>query len=118
MGNTCVCRFYHLFLAVLQQLDSATIQQAVSSEQGELRTAIEEAASQMGFSIKNIYVMDGSKHSTKANAYFTGFGMKKRVVLFDTLIEQLTTDEIVAVLTHELGALQASRHHKEHHYEY
>ena len=77
-------------------------------EQGELRTAIETAASQMGFSIKNIYVMDGSKHSTKANAYFTGFGAKKRIVLFDTLIEQLNTDEIVAVLTHELG------HYKHH----
>ena len=77
-------------------------------EQGELRTAIETAASQMGFSIKNIYVMDGSKHSTKANAYFTGFSAKKRIVLFDTLIEQLNTDEIVAVLTHELG------HYKHH----
>ena len=77
-------------------------------ENGPLRTAIEEAAGKMGFSIKNIYVIDGSKHSTKANAYFTGFGMKKRVVLYDTLIEQLTTEEIVAVLSHELG------HYKHH----
>ncbi len=72
-------------------------------EKGQLRTAIEAAANEMGFSIKNIYVMDGSKHSSKANAYFTGFGLKKRVVLYDTLIEQLTTEEIVAVLSHELG---------------
>ncbi len=72
-------------------------------EEGELRTAIENAAHEMGFSIKNIYVINGSKHSTKANAYFTGFGVKKRVVLYDTLIEQLTTQEIVAVLAHELG---------------
>ena len=77
-------------------------------EKGPLRTAIEEAAMHMGFSIKNIYVIDGSKHSTKANAYFTGFGMKKRVVLYDTLIEQLSTQEIVAVLSHELGHY---RHH-------
>lgn len=77
-------------------------------EKGSLRTAIEEAAGKLGFSIKNIYVIDGSKHSTKANAYFTGFGMKKRVVLYDTLIEQLTTEEIVAVLSHELG------HYKHH----
>ena len=77
-------------------------------EDGELRTAIESAATAMGFSIKNIYVINGSKHSTKANAYFTGFGMKKRVVLYDTLIEQLTTGEIVAVLAHELGH---SKHH-------
>ena len=77
-------------------------------EKGPLRTAIEDAAMRMGFSIKNIYVIDGSKHSTKANAYFTGFGMKKRVVLYDTLIEQLSTQEIVAVLSHELGHY---RHH-------
>jgi len=77
-------------------------------EKGTLRTSIEEAAGKMGFSIKNIYVIDGSKHSTKANAYFTGFGLKKRVVLYDTLIEQLTTEEIVAVLSHELG-------HNKHH---
>lgn len=72
-------------------------------KRGELRSAIENVASEMGFSIKDIYVIDGSKHSTKANAYFTGFGAKKRVVLYDTLIEQLTTEEIVAVLSHELG---------------
>lgn len=72
-------------------------------KRGELRSTIENVASEMGFSIKDIYVIDGSKHSTKANAYFTGFGAKKRVVLYDTLIEQLTTDEIVAVLSHELG---------------
>ena len=77
-------------------------------EEGELRSAIEDTATAMGFSVKNIYVIDGSKHSTKANAYFTGFGMKKRVVLYDTLIEQLSTQEIVAVLAHELGH---SRHY-------
>ena len=53
-------------------------------------------------------MIDGSKHSTKANAYFTGFGPKKRIVLYDTLIEQLTTQEVVAVLAHEVGHY---RHH-------
>jgi STE24 endopeptidase len=72
-------------------------------EEGELRSAIEKFAKQAGFSLKNIYVMDASKRSTKANAYFTGFGAKKRIVLYDTLINDLSTDEIVAVLAHEIG---------------
>ena len=72
-------------------------------EEGELRDAIEAFALKAGFELKNVYVMDGSKRSTKANAYFTGFGKKKRIVLFDTLIKDLTTDEIVAVLAHEVG---------------
>ncbi len=70
---------------------------------GELRDAIESAARKAGFAMKDIYVIDGSKHSTKANAYFTGFGAKRRIVLYDTLMDQLTTDEIVAVLAHEMG---------------
>ena len=70
---------------------------------GELRSAIETFAQQVDFKLDNIYVIDGSKRSSKANAYFTGFGAKKRVVLYDTLMEQLTTEEIVAVLAHEIG---------------
>lgn len=72
-------------------------------EEGELRDAIENFATNAGFEINNIYVMDASKRSTKANAYFTGFGAKKRIVLFDTLINDLETEEIVAVLAHEIG---------------
>ncbi len=72
-------------------------------EEGDLRSAIEAFSQKAGFNLKNIYVMDGSKRSTKANAYFTGFGKKKRVVLFDTLIEQLSVEEVVAVLAHEVG---------------
>ncbi len=72
-------------------------------EEGELRTAIEAFANKSGFQLKNIYMIDGSKRSTKANAYFTGLGPKKRIVLYDTLTEQMTTDEIVAVLAHEIG---------------
>lgn len=72
-------------------------------EEGELRTAIENFAEKAGFTLTNIYVIDGSKRSTKANAYFSGLGNKKRIVLFDTLIEDLSTEEIVAVLAHEIG---------------
>ena len=78
-------------------------------EDGELRGAIEAFSREAGFSIKNIYVMDASKRSSKANAYFTGFGAKKRIVLFDTLINDLSTSEIVAVLAHEIG------HYKKRH---
>jgi STE24 endopeptidase len=70
---------------------------------GELRDEIEKFAQKAGFTLNNIFVMDGSKRSTKANAYFSGLGSKKRIVLFDTLIEELTTQEIVAVLAHEIG---------------
>lgn len=72
-------------------------------ESGELRIAIEAFAQKAGFALKNIYVIDGSKRSTKANAYFTGLGPKKRIVLYDTLVQDLSIPEIVAVLAHEIG---------------
>jgi STE24 endopeptidase len=72
-------------------------------EAGHLREKIEEFAIKTGFKIRNIYVIDGSKRSTKANAYFSGFGPKKRIVLFDTLLNELTEEQIVAVLAHEIG---------------
>jgi STE24 endopeptidase len=72
-------------------------------EAGSLRDKIEEFAGKTGFILRNIYVIDGSKRSTKANAYFSGFGPKKRIVLFDTLLKELSEDEIVAVLAHEIG---------------
>lgn len=77
--------------------------------EGELKSAIEDFANKVGFKLDNIYVIDGSKRSTKANAYFTGLGAKKRIVLYDTLINDLTTGELVAVLAHEIG------HYKKHH---
>jgi STE24 endopeptidase len=70
---------------------------------GELRDAIEKFADKAGFKLKNIFIIDGSKRSTKANAYFSGLGPKKRIVLYDTLMDKMTTDEIVAVLAHEIG---------------
>ncbi len=72
-------------------------------EDGDLKTAIENFASKVGFKLDNIFVIDGSKRSTKANAYFSGFGSQKRITLYDTLINDLETDEIVAVLAHEVG---------------
>jgi len=77
--------------------------------EGELKSAIEDFSAKVGFKLDNIYVIDGSKRSTKANAYFTGFGAKKRIVLYDTLISDMTTNELVAVLAHEIG------HYKKHH---
>lgn len=72
-------------------------------EDGELKNAINEFCTKVGFKLKNVFVIDGSKRSTKANAYFTGLGSKKRIVLYDTLINDLSTEEIVAVLAHEVG---------------
>ena len=72
-------------------------------EEGDLKSAIENYASKVGFKINNIFVIDGSKRSTKANAYFSGFGSQKRITLYDTLINDLDNDEIVAVLAHEVG---------------
>lgn len=72
-------------------------------EDGELREAISSYANSVAFPIKNIYVMDGSKRSAKANAYFSGIGPKKSIVLFDTLIEKHTTSELVSILAHEVG---------------
>lgn len=72
-------------------------------EEGSLKSKIENYASKVGFELKNIFVIDGSKRSTKANAYFSGFGNEKRVTLYDTLIKDLDEEEIVAVLAHEVG---------------
>ncbi|MFO7798437.1 MAG: M48 family metallopeptidase [Rhodohalobacter sp.] len=72
-------------------------------EEGELRQAIEEYAESVNFPLQGVYVMDGSKRSSKSNAFFTGFGKNKRIALFDTLIEKHTTEELVAVLAHEIG---------------
>jgi STE24 endopeptidase len=72
-------------------------------EDGSLRNAIETFCAKASFPLDNVYVIDGSKRSNRANAYFTGFGKRKRIVIYDTLREQLSEDEIVAVLAHEIG---------------
>ena len=72
-------------------------------EEGELKIAIDNYASKIGYPIKNIYVIDGSKRSTKANAFFSGIGPRKTIALYDTLIEKCTTEELLAILAHEIG---------------
>lgn len=72
-------------------------------EEGELREAIFAFAKTVEFSLQNVFVMDGSKRSSKSNAFFTGFGKNKRIALFDTLIEKQTVPELVGVLAHEIG---------------
>jgi len=72
-------------------------------EDGELKSAILNYAGSINFPIENVYVMDGSRRSSKSNAFFTGFGRHRRIVLFDTLIKQHTVGELLAVLAHEMG---------------
>ncbi len=71
--------------------------------EGSLRDKIEEFAGKAGFKLRNIYFIDGSRRSTKSNAYFSGFGKKKRIVLYDTLLKEFSEQEIVAILAHEIG---------------
>jgi STE24 endopeptidase len=78
-------------------------------EEGALRDRITGYADTVGFALKDVYVIDGSRRSSKANAFFTGFGKNRRIALYDTLIERHKTDELVAVLAHEIG------HYKRHH---
>ncbi len=72
-------------------------------EEGELKQEIGEMARKTDFQLDDVFVIDGSKRSSKSNAYFAGLGRKKRIVLFDTLINDLKNNEIVAVLCHEIG---------------
>ncbi len=72
-------------------------------EPGELREAILSYARSINFPVKNVFVLDGSRRSSRGNAFFTGFGRNKRIALFDTLIAQHTVPEMVAVLAHEIG---------------
>jgi STE24 endopeptidase len=78
-------------------------------EEGELKTAILDYARRVGYPVGSLFVMDGSKRSSKGNAFFAGFGRNKRIALFDTLIAQHTTEELVAILAHEIG------HYKKRH---
>ncbi|VXD14639.1 M48 family metallopeptidase [Marinoscillum sp. 108] len=72
-------------------------------EEGSLKESIQAYSEQVKFPLKSIFVMDGSKRSSKGNAFFSGLGKKKKVVLFDTLIAQHTTEELTAVFAHEVG---------------
>ena len=78
-------------------------------EDGDLRESIFSYADSVDFPVNEVYVMDGSRRSNKANAFFTGFGANRRIVLFDTLVEELSVDELLTVVAHEMG------HYKLHH---
>ena len=72
-------------------------------ENGDLRSKIEAYSKKVGYSLKNIFVIDGSKRSSKANAFFSGLGPRKTIALYDTLIEKHSDEELVSVLAHEVG---------------
>lgn len=106
----CVYFVFSLGISIIYPIFIAPIfNKFTPLEDGELKTRLEELLKKCGFKSSGLFVMDASRRSGHSNAYFTGFGKSKRVVLYDTLIEQLTTDEIEAVLGHELG------HYKHHH---
>lgn len=102
-----------LFILVMQFLAPAIIMPLFNTftplEDGELKTAVNEYARRQHFALQGIYTMDGSKRSTRANAFFTGFGRFRRIVFFDTLLKQVSTSELVAILAHEMG------HYKKRH---
>jgi len=75
----------------------------VPLEDGQLKEELEDYARRQNFKIKGVFKMDGSKRSTKSNAFFTGFGNFRRIALFDTLIEKHTTEELISILAHEIG---------------
>tara|TARA_A100001015_G_scaffold289026_1_gene360453 strand:+ start:2830 stop:4023 length:1194 start_codon:yes stop_codon:yes gene_type:complete len=81
-------------------------------EEGELKNKIETYAVKYNFQLSGIYTMDGSKRSTKSNAFFTGFGKNRRIVLFDTLIKNHSTDELLCILAHEMGHFKLKHIHK------
>ncbi len=96
-----------LFLLVVQYIVPTWIMPLFNKftpmQEGLLKEAIINYAKSIDFSLSNIFVMDGSKRSSKSNAFFTGFGKNKRIVLFDTLIKEQTVSELVSVLAHEMG---------------
>lgn len=99
-----VVTFFSLFVSMFySEIIVPIFNKQTPLEEGDLRNKIKAFANKSGFKLTDIYVIDGSKRSTKANAYFAGLGGKKRIVLYDTLIDSLTPDEITAVLAHEVG---------------
>lgn len=105
--------FYYLFLFTLAvQISAITIYPILilplfnklsPLQEGPLKTGVEELAKRLEFPLKELYVIDGSKRSAHSNAYFYGLPWKKHIVIYDTLIEKSETEEVVAVLSHELG---------------
>jgi len=100
-GSLSVIQLFILFIAPVVILP--LFNKFTPLEDGELRSSIDEFAKAQNYTVSGIFKIDGSKRSTKANAYFTGFGKTKRIALFDTLIEKQSVPELVAVLAHEIG---------------
>ena len=92
-----------VLMVFLQPVFTRIFNKLTPLEEGELRTRLIELLEKNGCTVRQISVSDGSKRSTKANAYFGGFGKMKTIVLYDTLLEQMTEDEIIAVFAHEMG---------------
>jgi STE24 endopeptidase len=95
--------FQLLMIVIFPTLIAPWFNKYETLKDGELRDRILALAEQIGFKTSGIYSMDGSKRSAHSNAYFTGIGKAKRIVMFDTLIEQMTVDQGLAVLAHEMG---------------
>lgn len=99
-----VITFFQFFIAmVYPTLLAPLFNKFVPLEEGELKTNIEKIAHKIGFNMSGIYVIDGSRRSGHSNAYFAGLGKWRRIVLYDTLIKQLSQNELLAVLAHEMG---------------
>jgi STE24 endopeptidase len=95
--------FQFFFMYIAPVIIMPIFNKFVPLEKGELRTAIEKYAKAQNFKMKGIFKMDGSKRSSKSNAFFTGFGRWRRIVLLDTLIDNHSTNELVSILAHEMG---------------
>ncbi|MCE5182257.1 MAG: M48 family metallopeptidase [Betaproteobacteria bacterium] len=95
--------FNLLVLAVYPTFIAPLFNKFTPLEDSALKGRIEQLLEKCGFHAQGFYVMDGSRRSTHGNAYFSGFGKSRRIVFFDTLLERLAHDEIIAVLAHELG---------------
>lgn len=102
-GFIAVAVFQLAMIVIYPRLIMPLFNKLEDLPEGELKTALFDLADRGGFAARTIQVMDGSKRSTHSNAFFTGFGKFRRIVLFDTLIEQLTRPELEAVLAHEMG---------------
>lgn len=99
-----VISFFSIFMALFYTKLLLPIFNKLSPlEEGELKDAIDAMALKTDFTVEKIFIMDGSKRSSKANAFFSGLGKQKSIILYDTLVEQHTIDELVAVLAHEIG---------------
>ena len=103
LAFACFATLFLLFITFLYPFFSRIFNKFTPLEDGELKEGITRLLEKNGYKVRAIQVMDASRRSTKSNAYFTGFGKMKTIVLYDTLVAAMTTDEILAVFAHEMG---------------